>query len=79
MEFNGTRIWTKWSYTSESKKGDKDQEWIQSSTTPNPEYHMESDKNIIKHHKQEPKGQPFRSRWPQGSNEQMQKPDKHNT
>ena len=26
----------------------------------------ESDKNTIKHHKQEPRGQPFPSRWPQG-------------
>ena len=42
------------------KKGDKDQELIQSSTTPDPGY-QESDKNTIKHHKQEPRGQPFRS------------------
>ena len=28
----------------------------------------ESDKNIIKHHKQEHRGQLFPSRWPQGSN-----------
>ena len=31
----------------------------------------ESDKNTITHHKQEPKGHPFPSRLPQGSNEQM--------
>ena len=49
-----------------SKKGDKDQKSIQSSTTPDPGYHMgESAKNTIKHHKQEPRGQPFPSSWPQ--------------
>ena len=31
----------------------------------------ESDKNTIKHHKREPSGQPFPSRWPQGSKEQI--------
>ena len=39
----------------------------------------ESDKITIWHHKQEPRGQPFPSRWPQGSNEQTRKHDKHNT
>ena len=39
----------------------------------------ESDKNTIKHHKQEPRGQPFPSRGPQGSNEQTQKHNKHKT
>ena len=39
-----------------SKKGDKNQELIQSSTTPDPGYHRESDKNTIKHHQQEPRG-----------------------
>ena len=39
----------------------------------------ESDKNTIKHQKQEPRGQPFPSRWPQGSNEQTRKHDKHKT
>ena len=28
----------------------------------------ENDKNTIKHHKHEPGGQAFPSRWPQGSN-----------
>ena len=56
--------------SSESKKGGKDQELIQSSTTPDPGYHMGSDTNTSKHHKQEPRGQPFPSRLPQGSNEQ---------
>ena len=46
------------------------------STTPDPGYHMGNDKNIIKHHKEEPRGQPFRSKRPQGSNEQTQKHDK---
>ena len=39
----------------------------------------ESDKNIIKHHKREPKGQLFHSRWPQGSNERTGKRDKNKT
>ena len=39
----------------------------------------ESDKNTIKHHKQEPRGQPFPSRIPQGSNEQTRKHDKLKT
>ena len=46
----------------ESKKGVKDQESIQSSTTPDPGYRMESDKNTVKPHKREPRGQPFPSR-----------------
>ena len=39
----------------------------------------ESDKNTIKHHKQEPRGQPFPSRLPQGSNKQTRKHNKHKT
>ena len=39
----------------------------------------EIDKNRIKHHKWEPRGQPFPSRWPQGSNEETRKNDKHET
>ena len=35
--------------------------------------------NTTKHHKREPRGQPFPSKWPQGSNEQTQKHDKHKT
>ena len=34
-----------------SKKGCKDQESIQSSTTPDPGYQWESDKLIVRHHK----------------------------
>ena len=40
---------------------------------------LESDENTIKQPKQEPRGQPFPSRWPQGSNEQTRKHDKHKT
>ena len=39
----------------------------------------QTDKNTIKHHKQEPRGQPFPSRWPQGSNEQTRQFDQHKT
>ena len=35
------------------KKGGKEQEYIQSSTTPDPGYHMEKWQNTIKHLKQE--------------------------
>ena len=45
-----------------SKKECKDQESIQSSTTPDPGYQWESDKLTIRHHKREPRGQPFPSR-----------------
>ena len=42
-----------------SKKGGKDQESIQSSTTPDPGYQWESDNFTIRHHKRESRGQPF--------------------
>ena len=42
-----------------SKYGSKDQESIQSSTTPDPGYQWESDKVTVRHHKREPRGQPF--------------------
>ena len=45
-----------------SKKGSKDQELIQSSTTPDTGYHMAKRQNTIKHHKREPIGQPFPSK-----------------
>ena len=48
--------------THESKKEGKDQESIQSSTTPDPGYQWESDNFTIRHHKREPRGQPFPSR-----------------
>ena len=46
----------------QSKKDDKDQESIQSSTTPYPGYQWVSKKLTITHHKREPRGQPFPSR-----------------
>ena len=46
----------------ESKKEGKDQESIQSSTTPDPGYQWESDNFTIRHHKRESRGQPFPSR-----------------
>ena len=48
--------------TNKSKNGCKDQESIQSSTTPDPDYHWKSDKLTVRHHKQETRGQPFPSR-----------------
>ena len=42
-----------------SKKETKDQESIQSSTTPDPGYQWKSDNFTIRHHKREPRGQPF--------------------
>ena len=44
------------------KKDGKDQETIQSSTTPDPGYHMGRKQKYNKHHQQEPRGQPFPSR-----------------
>ena len=46
----------------QSKKDGKDKESIQSSTTPDPGYHWESDNFTTRHHKREPRGQPFPSR-----------------
>ena len=46
----------------ESKKEGKDQESIQSSTTPDQGYQWESANVTIRHHKREPRGQPFSSR-----------------
>ena len=40
----------------QSKKEGKDQESIQSSTTPDPGYQWESDNVTIRHHKREPRG-----------------------
>ena len=41
----------------QSKKDGKDQESIQSSTTPGPGYQWESNKHTVRHHKREPRGQ----------------------
>ena len=57
-------------FSNQSKRAGKDQESIQSSTTPDPGYQWESDNVTIRHHKQEPRGQPFLSRLPQGINKQ---------
>ena len=46
----------------QSKKEGKDQESIQSSTTPDQGYQWESNKLTIKYHKREPRGQSFPSR-----------------
>ena len=45
----------------QSKKEGKDQESIQSSTTPDPGYQWESNNFTIRHHKREPRGQLFPS------------------
>ena len=52
------------------EKEGKDQESIQLSTTPGPGYQWESNNFTIRHHKREPRGQPFPSRGPQGINKQ---------
>ena len=41
----------------QSKKDGKDQESIQSSTTPDPGYQWESNRLTVRHHKREPRGQ----------------------
>ena len=46
----------------QSKKEGKNQESIQSSTTPDTGCQCESDNFTIRHHKREPIGQPFPSR-----------------
>ena len=46
----------------QSKKDRKDQDSIQSSTTPDSGYQWEIDKFTIRHHKRGPRGQPFPSR-----------------
>ena len=54
----------------QSKKEDRVQESIQSSTTPDPGYQWESDNVTTRHHKREPRGQPFPSRRPHDINKQ---------
>ena len=49
-------------YFYKSKQGCKDQESIQSSTTPESGLQWESDKLTARHHKREPRGQPIPSR-----------------
>ena len=55
----------------QSKKEGKDQESIKSSTTPDPGSQWEIDNLTIRHHKREPRAQPFPSRRPQGNYEKM--------
>ena len=56
-QFNKTN-----SSDTESKKGGKGQESIQSGTTPDPGYQWESDNFTVRHHKRESRSQPFLSR-----------------
>ena len=49
-------IWTDFFFI-QSKKDGKDQESIQSSTTPDPGYQWESNKLTVRHHKRELRGQ----------------------
>ena len=49
-------------YDRRKKKG-KDQESIQSSTTPDPGYQWESDDFTIRHHKREPRGPGWVVTW----------------
>ena len=51
----------------EKPKGCKDQESIQLSTTPDPGYQWENDKLTVRHHRREPRGQPFPSKKPQST------------
>ena len=51
-ESNNTGDWLM-----QSKKDDKDQESIQSNTTPDPGYQWKSNKLTVRHHKREPRGQ----------------------
>ena len=61
-----------------SKKEDKDQESIQSSTRPDPGYQWESDNVTIRHHKREPRGQPFPSSQQTDLHESITKQDRNN-
>ena len=74
--------WSSWRSIYPSKKEGKYQESVQSSTTPDPGHKWESDNFEIRH-KRETRGQPFPSRWPQGTNKQThtkawQKQDRNN-
>ena len=67
------------SYRGWRKKGGKDQESMQSSTIPAQDTKWESDKNTIKHHKQEQRGQPFPNRAAINRRESMEAQDINNT
>ena len=62
-----------------SKKEDKDQESIQSSTTADPGYQWESDNFSIRHHKRESRGQPLPSDHKASMNIRAQKHNKNKT
>ena len=62
LQYLNYKDWNGSNMLIESKKGCKNQESIQSSTTPDPGYQWESDKLTVRHHKREPRGQPFPSR-----------------
>ena len=62
-------VWTRLYCYFINKEG-KDQESIQLSTTPDPGYQWEIYNFTIRHHKLEPRGQPYSSRWPNGINKQ---------
>ena len=59
--FNIIKTVTFMTHADKSKKEDKDQESIQSSTTPYQGYQWEGDNVTIRHHKLEPRGHPFPS------------------
>ena len=59
-----------------SKKEGKDQELIQSSTSPDQGYQWESDNLAIRHQNWEPWGKPFPSRLPQGITKKTRKHNK---
>ena len=57
----------------ERKKGGKDQERFNQVPHLTQNTKWECNNHTIQHHKREPRGKPFPSRWPQGTNEQKQK------
>ena len=66
-------------HTKQSKREGKDQESIQSSTTPDPGYQWVSDNFTIRHHKRERRGQPFPSDHKASINRRAQKHNKNKT
>ena len=58
----------------------KNQKSIRSSTTPDPGYQYESVNVTIRHHRREPRGPPFPSRWPPETDvhESITKQDRNN-
>ena len=63
----------------ESKKDAKIRNWYNQTPQLTLDTTRECDKNTIKHHKREPRCQLFPGRWPQDSNEEKRKHDKHKT